>query len=260
MNKLPDLTGTTGNNYFMNAGKITLIIVAVLVLIVGVVSWLLVNNLDRIAKSTVEEAGRKLLETEVSVDSVDITVLKGKAGLSGLVIATPAGYSDVPALTLGRIEVDIDLTSADDDVLVIENILIQDPVVNYEVDEDGKAIIDALQKSIENSAPSKGTDNGLMIIERIDFKGGTITATAPNQTDQKLEFDFPVVFMSDLGRPDGATPEQIGAEITGVLMERILSAAKRAGVDALVSEQTDRLREAADEKIQEKLDKLLKRD
>ena len=66
--------------------------------------------------------------------------------------------------------------------------------------------------------------------------------------------------MSDLGHPDGASPEEIGAEIAEVLMDRILSAAKRAGVDSLVSEQTDRLRDAADKKIQEKLEKLLKRD
>jgi len=117
------------------------------------------------------------------------------------------------------------------------------------------ANIDKLQERIDAATPSSGSDTGLIIIERLDIKGGTIVASAASKTDQKLEFDFPVLFMSDLGEPDGAPPEQIGAEITEALMERINTAAKKAGVDSLVDAQKDRLLDKASDKIKDLLKK-----
>jgi hypothetical protein len=244
----------------MKAGKITLIVVAVIAVGVGVTSLLLMKNMDRLAKEAFEVGGLELLGTPVTLDTVKITFLQGKARFSGLSIANPAGYSTKPAIRIGTIEVDIDLRSVNEPVLVIEHILIRDPEVNYEMNKEGKANIDKLQKSIDDAAPSPGTDTGLMIIDRLDVKGGTIIASADHKPDQKLEFDFPVLFMSDLGEPDGASPEQIGAEISEALMERIISAATRAGVDSLVDEQKERLEEKAKEKIEDKLKDLLKND
>lgn len=244
----------------MKAWKITLIVVAIIAIGVAATSIFLMKNMDRMAREAVEEGGLQLLGTAVSLDQVKITLVQGKARFRGLSIANPPGYSTRPAITLGSIEVDIDLSSVNEPVLVIENILIRDPNVNYEVNKEGKANIDLLQKSIDDAAPSPGSDTGLMIIDRLDVKGGTITATAEHKPDQQLEFDFPVLFMSDLGEPNGASPEQIGAEISEALMERIISAATRAGVNSLVDEQKEQLEEKAKEKIEDKLKNLLKRD
>jgi uncharacterized protein involved in outer membrane biogenesis len=244
----------------LKAGKIILVVVALIVIGVGVTSVFLMNNMDRLARETFEEGGLKLLGSPVTLDEVKITLIQGKARFSGLSIANPAGYSDKPAIRIGSIEVDIDLSSINEPVLVIENILIRDPDVNYEMNKEGKANIDMLQKRIDDATPSQGSNSGLMIIDRLDVKGGTIIATAEHKPDQKLEFDFPVLFMSDLGEPHGLSPEEIGAEISEALMERIVTAATSAGVNALVDEQKDKLEEKAKEKIEDKLKDLLKRD
>lgn len=243
----------------MSSGKIIAIIVALLVLAVGVSTWFLVNNLDRFAKQAVEEIGSELLGTQVSLTSVDVTPLKGKAILSGLQVANPEAYSDAFALSFGEIEVDIDLGSFDESVMVIEKILILDPRISYEVNRQGVANIDVLLDNID-SATGGGDTSGRLIIDRLDVKGGSITASAAHQPGKTLVFDFPVVFMTDLGSPDGATPDEIGSEIAGVLMERIINAATRAGVQSLADEQKDRLLEKAGEKLDEKLKDLLQRD
>ena len=244
----------------MSTGKVILIIAAVVLLATGISSWLLINNIDRVARNTIEKAGRELLDTEVNLESVEVTILKGKARLSGLEIANPVGYSEAPALVFGAIEVDIDLAASGEDLVVIENILIQDPQVNYEINAEGDSNIDALEASVDAAAPSPGTNTGKLIIERLDFKGGVIRATSALKPERQLKFEFPVIFMSDIGGPDGASPEQVGAEISALVMERITSAATRAGVDSLLDEQKEKLLDKAEEKLEEKLRDLLKRD
>jgi len=244
----------------VKVGKIILITIAVTVVVVGGTSLLLMNNMDRLAKESFEKGGFELLGTQVNLEKVSITLLAGKARFSGLRIGNPEGYSSAAALNFGLIEVDIDLGSVNEDVLVIEHILIQDPIVSYEINKEGVANIDVLLQRIEDAAPSSDSNSGLMIIDRLDIKGGSITASAAHKPDQELVFDFPVLFMSNLGEPRGLSPEQIGAKVSEALMERIVSAATRAGVDSLLEVQKERLEEKAREKIDEKLKKLLKRD
>lgn len=243
----------------MKAWKIILGIVVVLFIGVAVTSWYLMNNMDRLVTESFEEGGQELLGVPVSVESMDLKMLAGKARVTGLTINNPPGYSSAPAMTFGVIEIELDLTSMDERVMVIENIVIRDPIVSYELDAEGVSNIDVLQERIDKATPTHGTDTGLLIIDRLDIKGGTITAMADDKTDRKLEFDFPVLFMTDLGEPDGAPSDQVATEITEALMERINKAAAQAGVDLLVDEQKDRLIDKASEKLDEKLKDLLKK-
>ncbi len=70
--------------------------------------------------------------------------------------------------------------------------------------------------------------------------------------------------MNDIGAPDGASPKAISTEINTVLVDRIINAAKRAGVNQLIDTQKERLldkaKEKLDEKIGDKLGDLLNKD
>jgi hypothetical protein len=244
----------------MKAGKTISIVIALLLVAAGVVTFTLYKNLDRIAAEAIVGAGEELLDTRVSLDSVEVTLMEGKAVLSGLEIANPAGFSDGPAVNLGLIEVDIDLKSINDEVLVIDKVLVRDPRVNFEMNQSGDSNIDALKANVESASPSAANDSDkLLIIDRLEFSGGGISATAALKPGQSLDFDFPSLTMNGIGRPGGATADQVGAEISAVLMDRIISAATRAGVDRLLEKKKEELIEKAEEKIGEKLKDLLKK-
>ena len=98
------------------------------------------------------------------------------------------------------------------------------------------------------------------IIDRLEFRGGRIKASAAIRPEEQLEFEFPQISMQGLGRPDGARADELTAEITAVLLERSMSAAKQAGVEQLVDRQKERLMEKGKEKLEEKLKDIFDRD
>jgi uncharacterized protein involved in outer membrane biogenesis len=244
----------------MKALKIFGSITVVLLAVYFGTAWYLSENLDRIVREAVEEAGTKQLDSRVSIESVSVSIPAARARLSGLSFGNPEGYSDRPVIYLGSIDVDLDISSLNEDVLIIEEITIENPQVNYEINSKGVSNLDVIEEKISKATGgSKGGGDKKLIIDRIDFKGGTITATAAQNPGKELVFDFPVVFMTDLGRPDGATGNEIADQVTAVLLERSMDAAKRAGVQSLVDEQKERLQDKAREKLDEKLKDLLKK-
>lgn len=237
---------------------------AALLLLVGVVvtRWFLSEKLDNYVRDTIVESGSRDLQTGFDIESVSISIRSGSAELKGLTIDNPQGYSDRPVLRVASVLVDFDITTINEDVLVIEEVTISDPQVNYEINDEGVANLDVLEERISGTTSAAGNMSGQrkLIIDRLDFRGGTINARALREPEKELVFDFPVVFMTDLGSPDGATPEQLGDQVSAVLVERVMNAAKKAGVESLVETQKERLIDKASEKLSEKLGKLIDKD
>ncbi|NND43975.1 MAG: hypothetical protein HKN58_01530 [Xanthomonadales bacterium] len=242
----------------MKALKIVLLLLVVVLLVVGAGAWWLSRNVDGVVSEAVTEAGRELTGTRVTVESVDVDVVRGQATLQGLRIPNPPGYSQQPALLLGSIDVDIRLSSIREDVLVIEQVTVSDPEVSFEMNADGVSNISVLERNIAQASPDS-TDSGneqRLIIEQVDFRGGTITAIAAQRPGKELVFDFPSASFSDLGSPDGASASQIGDQIAIALMDRIMAAAQRAGVDSLLERQKEKAIEKFQDLLKEKVDEL----
>jgi hypothetical protein len=244
----------------MKALKIIIVVILFIALVAGIGTWWLTTNVDRLAGEAVKETAEDLLDTGVSLGGVEVDLARGAAIITGLRVANPPGYSGSPALLFGAIEVDISLRSLGQDVLVIEQVQVTDVDVSFELNDQAVSNISVLEANLERAAPSAAGDQGLLIIERADFRGGTITATSTLQADQELTFAFPVVSFTDLGAPGGATAGAVGDEIAAVLMDRIMDAAARAGVGSVLDIQKERAVEGAAEKLREKVDEILGRD
>jgi hypothetical protein len=238
----------------MKAGKIALAVAAVIVLTAGIAAWWMTQNADRFVREAVIDIGGELVDTRVTVDDVRVDLVRGTASISGLRIANPPGYSQRPALLLGSVEVDIALASIGKEVLVIERVRVTDPEVSFEVDEAGVSNISVLEGNIAKAPPGGASANeGLLIIEQADFSGGTITAISAHRLGKELVFGFPNVSFTGLGAPGGTSAEQIGNEMSAVLMDRIIDAAQQAGVQSLLESQKERAIEKAREKLKEKV-------
>lgn len=242
---------------------------AVLIVVLGIMLWRVYANLDVIVGNLIEETGSEVTQTSVKVSGVELDLLAGKAGLTGLTVANPAGFSDPYIFTLETVAVEIDIESLNSNPVIINEILVRQPSVSYEMNADGSSNLDVLKKNVESySAPgssaadakeaqpsgSKGEEIKL-IIRKLAFEGGHLSAVNALTPDKKIEADLPAFHMSNIGQSSGgATSDQIAKAVMNELVSQAANAAAKAGVDKLA----DDLKEKGQERLDEKLGGALK--
>jgi uncharacterized protein involved in outer membrane biogenesis len=104
--------------------------------------------LGSIVKSGVNNLGPKLTQSKVELAGATLSPLTGSGTLSGLTVGNPAGWSEGNAFSLGKVHVDVEPLSIFGDHVVINEIIIDEPVFNYETKIVASNIKDLL-KNIE---------------------------------------------------------------------------------------------------------------
>jgi hypothetical protein len=240
---------------------------AVIAIILGALLWWLGANLDGIVKKVIEDVGTDVTQTSVDVSGVGIKLLDGKAAISGLSVANPPGFSGSNIFTLDKVSVEIDIQSINSNPIIINEILVRQPQVFYEMNKDQTSNLDVLKKNVasysasssSSSSPSdadkeaatgeKGEELKL-IIKKLNFEGGHLSAVSALAPDKKIEADLPAFHMSNLGQSTGgATSDQIAKQIIDRLVKQAVDVAARAGVDQLTDELKKKGKEALDEKV-----------
>jgi len=249
---------------------------AVIAIVLGALLWWLGANLDGIVKKVIEDVGTDVTQTSVDVSGVGIKLLDGKAGISGLSVANPPGFSNPKIFTLDEVSVEIDIKSIKDNPIIINEILVRQPQVFYEMNKDGASNLDVLKKNVasysasssSSSSPSdadkeaatdaKGEEMKL-IIKKLNFEGGHLSAVSALAPDKKIEADLPAFHMSNLGQSTGgATSDQIAKQIMDRLVKQAIDVAAKAGVDQLTDDLKKKGKEALDEKVGDSLKGLFK--
>ena len=94
--------------------KVKRIILWVLVVLIAVLAIALISFmafLDGIVATAIRQVGPALTGTEVKVSDVTISLMDGRARISGFVVGNPEGYSTPEAMKFDEFFVDINLTS-----------------------------------------------------------------------------------------------------------------------------------------------------
>jgi hypothetical protein len=240
---------------------------AVIAIILGALLWWLGANLDGIVKKVIEDVGTDVTQTSVDVSGVGIKLLDGKAAISGLSVANPPGFSNPNIFTLDKVSVEIDIQSINSNPIIINEILVRQPQVFYEMNKDRTSNLDVLKKNVasysasssSSSSPSdadkeaatgeKGEELKL-IIKKLNFEGGHLSAVSALAPDKKIEADLPAFHMNNLGQSTGgATSDQIAKQIIDRLVKQAVDVAAKAGVDQLTDELKQKGQKALDEKV-----------
>jgi hypothetical protein len=249
---------------------------AVIAIVLGALLWWLGANLDGIVKKVIEDVGTDVTQTSVGVRGVEIKLLDGKATISGLSVANPPGFSGPNIFTLDKVSVEIDVKSLKDNPIIINEILVRQPQVFYEMNKKNVSNLDVLKKNVasysassSSSSSSSGTDKEAaagekgeeikLIIKKLSFEGGHLSAVSALAPDKKIEADLPAFHMNNLGQSTGgATSAQIAKQIMNRLVKQAADVAAKAGVDQLTDELKQKGKEALDEKVGDTLKGLFK--
>jgi hypothetical protein len=207
--------------------------VAVIVAVIVVLAIYVYSSFEDIVEEAIERFGSAATKTEVVVDDVSVSPTGGKGSVSGISIGNPAGYSANNAFELGAISVLVDTESVTGDVVVINEIGVATPVINYEFGDGGsnldviKSNVDAYAKSFGGSeASAEEGGKTRMIIENLIIRDGEASVSGGLLGDESVGTAIPNIHLKDIGKEKG------GAS-TAELTERIITALT-AGVTGAV--------------------------
>lgn len=223
--------------------KTVLIILGAAVLVLAAVIWQVVANLDSIVAGAIEDVGTRTLKTEVTVSGVSIDLKAGKAGIAGMTIANPEGYSNANLFEMEGIDIDLDLASISKDVLVIQAVRIANPRINFEGNEKGGSNMQTLLDNMNSASP--GAKQGAegeevrMIIDQFEFTGGEVNATSALKPGEELDYKLPAIRMSGIGQAEGGvTADVVTRQVMGKLVSAVIKEAAKSGINKLIEEKT----------------------
>lgn len=206
--------------------KKALLALAVLAAVAGGAAWWLHSNLDGLVKSAIEDYGSRMTGARVRVGSVELRTTDGQGFVRGLVVGNPAGFKTAHALSVGQIEVALDLATITKDVILVKRIAVASPEVIY---EKGEAMtnFDALQKNIAAYlGPAKKDDKQKkLIVEELTIRNAKAQASAAFMDGKTVTVPLPDITLRNIGKAKGGvTPGELGQEVVAALKQRLSSA------------------------------------
>lgn len=230
--------------------KILIGLTIIVLIVVGFLVYLYAN-LDSIVKSTIEEAGTRVTQAEVSVDAVKIETTQNTAEIKGLKIGNPDGFYSEQAFSLGDISVVIDGSSLTEPVIHVEKVMIDAPSIIYEVG-DNTSNIATIQRNVESfisrvSGPAgddatrdakqinEDQSGTRVVIDHVYIQNGSVAISASFLGGKKLSTSLPDLHLTDIGRDsNGATPAQVAEKILSAMNGAVINSVSKLNMDGLM--------------------------
>ena len=223
--------------------KILLLLVVLVIVVVLVVSIVIGTSLGKIVKIAIENVAPKITQTSVTVDSVNISLLTGSAGINSLVVGNPDGYKTPSAISVGKAAVSISPGSLLSDKIVVKSVEVREPEITFEGNPIGannlSKILDSVKGAPDTNAPATSASTAQpasnqpgkkLEVDDFLFTGakvhanisgmGSLTSLA-GVTNSDFTLTIPDIHLTDLGKgSDGIT----AAELTKLLLQQVNSA------------------------------------
>ncbi len=228
--------------------KKLLSVIVVLLLLVAGGAWLLLDNLDSIAKRVIERNGTEVMGSRVRVGSVSIDLRNGTATLNNFRVANPDGFSNNDMMRFEQLHVDIQLSSLNTDVIRINQITSTSPFVLYEM-EGNRANLDVVRERLAQRpaepAPDPDQELVLSIGEiRVDDIAGQLRS---DRLPRTVDVNLGSVHLENME----GTPEVIARQIARPLISQIYSNASVALVAATTELLEGELTERSERALRE---------
>jgi uncharacterized protein involved in outer membrane biogenesis len=176
------------------------------------------NSLDEIVELAIENYGSKIIGADVQVSNVVLNLREGQATLSDIRIGNPEGFETDYAVQLDQIKVTLNIGTITSDLVVIKEVLIQAPVIVYEL-ASGGSNIDTLANNAQTYSGSEAQSDGKedkpkIIIENFLINDGHISVSHSMLRGKSLSVGMPDIYLQGIGKDDdGATPGEVAEQI-----------------------------------------------
>lgn len=207
------------------------------VLIIGLI--ILTFTIDGIVKSNIEDRGSAMLNTQVEVDDVSISIFGGSGTIDGINIQNPDEFSDSSAIQLQQISMKIDLASLLTDTVIVDSLIIQEPQLYFEQTTVGNNL-NALTENIDMSSSGETS----MIIDYLFVEQGQVRASTDiGEERRSAQASIEQFELTGIGRTGNNTFEQTFRQVLEPIIRR---AAQEAVKEGVLEQAKDKLQDLLD--------------
>jgi len=239
------------------------IVLLVIVLLVVTVVFIIDLFADRAVKIGIETAATKTLNVGVSIDNIDLSIMRGKLALQNLIIKNPPGYQHDKLLELRNAKIEVNVKSLLNDVVNIREIKLDGMEVTLEQrGVSGNNLQDVIKSIPSKDKQASGPSGKKLHIDNLEISDITVKVKllpVPGKADT-VTLKLSPIKMTDLGSDNKLDTAELSSRIlraiaTGVT-EQGVGVLPKNMVDAmqLTLDKTIDIGKAASEKGQELLD------
>ena len=226
--------------------------------------------LGRVIKSGVEIVGSQVTQSSITVDNIDLSLLRGRLAIDNLVLGNPEGYKTDSAISLGKVLVQLSPRSLFSDTIQIQEITIDAPQITYErsltnsnigkIQDHVKEFLPESDKDDKDKRDKEKDDkpSKKVIIDQVSVTNGQINLSATILQGKALPVMLPPVSMQDIGKEKQVNTVEASAEILHHVLTSVITVAtdaiKSLGTslgDLLKSDDESSLKSKAKEAKQE---------
>ncbi len=213
-----------------------LYIVCTAILVIVVVALIAIGLFANSAlKVAIETAGTKALNVGVSVNAVDLSVLRGRLGFEDLIINNPPGYKHERLLELSRANIKVDTKSLLSDIVNIKDIKLDGvKVVLEQRGVSGNNLQDIIKElPAKESEPSEPTGKKLHIdsLEITNTEVKVKLLPVPGKVDT-IPLKLDTIKLTDLGNDNNLD----AVALTRTILIAITGGIAKQGADILPDE------------------------
>lgn len=217
------------------------IFLSVLVVIIAGI-YFFAPSLESIVQKIVHKYGSEITGTDVNLKGFKLGLANGEGSISEITVGNPKGYDAKNIFELGNIYVKVDIKSLTSDTIIIEDIEVSKPIINYEMLSLTRNNISDIQENIKKNTAktedkaeeSKSEDTAAskkVIIKKLSIKDGEINAIVGKE--EAVSVKLPTITMTNIG--EDKKGESITTSISKII-GKILTTASNAVVNSKISD------------------------
>lgn len=167
-----------------------------------------------VVKTSVVRVGSRVIGVPITLEDADVSLFRGSAQLDSLVIGNPEGFKSEYAFRLGNLTFDMVPRSIFQDRIHIEEVVIDGPIIQYEVSLSGTNL-GKLLKQVQGSQPEakakpaagaepKTAKAGKpVIIDRLVIRNAQLKLAASLTGGKSAVLPLPAIELTDIGKEQG---------------------------------------------------------
>jgi len=200
--------------------KLFVILIGVLIVTAVVLSF----TLDSIVKSNIERISSELLETEVTVDRVHISIFGRSGSIQGIHIANPEGFEEGTALQIKSVNLEIKPGSLLFDPVIVNLLEIEELELSYQLTARGSNL-----GRLAGNLPGPdevGDEGRQVIIERLLMENTELEIRVPMEDVEPVYVSLDRFEQTDIGHDVNNDLENTMRILFDVLLSEIESQAR----------------------------------